>query len=192
MSKPDVAGPVIATSLGAIGGGMAVSSAGYTAAGMVGGGAGIGAAAGPVGMAIGALAGMSAYGLAHAIAGEPEARLVLTEEVFAQIFRLWRKCPSCSIGNRYFPMEPGWEAMLFPEVWYCDNRECDRYNDEEDDRTCVICGGRIFPYNDGDWLHFDDKRDTHTPRPAEPDIPECMENHEEFLKRVQEHWGETA
>ncbi len=46
-----------------------ITATGMTAAGMVGGGAGIGAAAGPVGVAFGALAGLSVYAVYRVIRG---------------------------------------------------------------------------------------------------------------------------
>jgi hypothetical protein len=46
---------------GAVTGYGVVAATGMSAAGMVGGGAGVGAAAGPVGIVVGAMAGLSAY-----------------------------------------------------------------------------------------------------------------------------------
>lgn len=51
--------------LGAVAGYVAIKSAGMAAAGLVGQGAGMGAPAGPVGAAVGALAGLALYGLMH-------------------------------------------------------------------------------------------------------------------------------
>ena len=44
-----------------------VAATGLTAVGAVGGGAGIGAAASPVGIAVGALAGLAFYGISKAL-----------------------------------------------------------------------------------------------------------------------------
>lgn len=59
----EAAGLLGAGGLGGLVGGIAVRSAGLTAAGMVGGGAGIGAPAGPVGVAVGVLTGLALYGV---------------------------------------------------------------------------------------------------------------------------------
>lgn len=48
---------------------LAIHLSGMTAVGMVGGGAGFGGAAGPVGAAVGALAGLAVYGVVQAIGG---------------------------------------------------------------------------------------------------------------------------
>jgi len=60
---------VVSTAGGAAVGYGAIAASGFTAAGMMGGGAGIGAAAGPVGAAVGSLAGLAAYGAYRAIGG---------------------------------------------------------------------------------------------------------------------------
>jgi hypothetical protein len=58
------AAPIVGSAAAGAGAGSAVIAAsGLTAAGMVGGGAGIGAAAGPVGVVIGATAGVAVYGI---------------------------------------------------------------------------------------------------------------------------------
>ena len=55
--------PVVAAGAGALAGSQVVAASGMTAVGMVGGGAGFGAPAGPVGIAVGALTGLAAYGV---------------------------------------------------------------------------------------------------------------------------------
>jgi phage-related tail protein len=58
----------VSTAAGGAVGSAAIAATGLTAAGMVGGGAGIGCAAGPVGFAVGALVGLSAYGVKRMLA----------------------------------------------------------------------------------------------------------------------------
>lgn len=58
----------VSTAAGGAVGSAAVAATGLTAAGMVGGGAGIGCVAGPVGFAVGALVGLSAYAVKRMIA----------------------------------------------------------------------------------------------------------------------------
>lgn len=47
-----------------------VAASGFTAIGAIGGGAGMGAAAGPVGIAVGALAGLAFYGISKALSDD--------------------------------------------------------------------------------------------------------------------------
>lgn len=62
--KPCIAAKAAYSSaVGGVAGGTVIAATGLTAAGMVGGGAGIGCAAGPVGVAVGALAGLAIYGV---------------------------------------------------------------------------------------------------------------------------------
>src|SRR5262245_12867217 len=59
--------PAVAAAGGAAVGRAVVAGTGMTAAGMVGSGSGFGAAAGPIGIAVGALAGLAVYGILRAL-----------------------------------------------------------------------------------------------------------------------------
>ena len=69
MSKSELTKAAGAAGIGAAAGYGSVVATGMSAFGMIGSGAGFGAAAGPVGLAIGALAGLAAYGVYRAAKG---------------------------------------------------------------------------------------------------------------------------